>query len=104
MTGSTKADLRRRAWRWFRIVAGSLLLAAGLVGLVLPILQGMALILAGLAVLATELPWAKRWLAGLRQWLRRLVGRQGPAAPAALANARPAEREERDAQGGRTAG
>jgi uncharacterized membrane protein YbaN (DUF454 family) len=64
-------ELRRKIWRWTRISAGSILIALGIVGLVLPFLQGIALILAGLAVLATELPWARRWLQAIRDRLKR---------------------------------
>ena len=64
-------ELRRRIWRVTRISAGSILIALGIVGLVLPFLQGIALILAGLAVLATELSWARRWLKAIRDRLRR---------------------------------
>ena len=70
-------EVRRRIWRIVRIATGSTLLALGVVGLVLPILQGIALILMGLAVLATELPWARRWLRALRDRVRRLRRRRG---------------------------
>jgi uncharacterized membrane protein YbaN (DUF454 family) len=62
---------RSRLWRIVRLAAGWSLVALGIVGLVLPILQGVALILAGLAVLATDLPWARRWLHGLRDRVRK---------------------------------
>ncbi|MGD8375402.1 MAG: PGPGW domain-containing protein [Acidobacteriota bacterium] len=74
-------EVRRRIWRVVRITAGSILLVLGVVGLVLPFLQGIALILAGLAVLATELPWARRWLHALRDRLRRLRRRRKGETP-----------------------
>ncbi len=43
-------------------VLGLALVLAGLAGIVLPLLPGPLLILAGLAVLATEYVWAKRAL------------------------------------------
>jgi hypothetical protein len=43
-------------------VAGFTLLAAGLAGLVFPILPGWLLIIVGLAVLATEYAWARSLL------------------------------------------
>ena len=64
-------ELRRRIWRAVRIGGGSVLRGLGIVGLVLPFLQGIALILMGLAVLATDVPWARRWLHALRDRLRR---------------------------------
>jgi uncharacterized membrane protein YbaN (DUF454 family) len=54
------------------MVAGWLLVALGIVGLVLPFLQGIALIVAGLALLAPDLPWARRCLDWLKQRVRRL--------------------------------
>jgi uncharacterized membrane protein YbaN (DUF454 family) len=74
-------EVRRRIWRVVRITAGSILLVLGVAGLVLPFLQGIALILAGLAVLATELPWARRWLHALRDWLRKLRRRRKGETP-----------------------
>lgn len=74
-------EVRRRVWRVVRITAGSILLALGVAGLVLPFLQGIALILAGLAVLATELPWARRWLHALRDRLRLLRRRRKGETP-----------------------
>ena len=44
-------------------VIGFTLLAAGLVGFVFPIIPGIPLLIAGLAVLGTEYAWARRALA-----------------------------------------
>ena len=65
---------RRGRWRIVRLVSGWTLIALGIVGLVLPILQGVALIVAGLALLAPDMPWARRSLDWLRARLRRLSG------------------------------
>ena len=100
MIARPPTDLRRRIWRVIRIGLGSSLLIVGMIGLVLPILQGVALIIAGLAVLATELPWARRWLHNLRGWLRRL----GPRGSDRRARRSGQEREEGDARGGGQAG
>lgn len=43
-------------------IVGFALLATGIVGIVLPILPGPLLIIAGLAILATEYVWARRAL------------------------------------------
>ena len=40
-------------------MSGFLLLALGVIGLFLPILQGVLMILAGLAVLGKDLPWSR---------------------------------------------
>jgi hypothetical protein len=82
MTGGPSPDLRRRFWRVVRIGSGCLLVAVGVVGLFLPVLQGIAFIFAGLTVLAADLPWAKRLLLTLRQRLRwgRAPGGSAPEA------------------------
>lgn len=58
--------LRRWARRGAVTVAGAALLVGGAVMLVLPG-PGVAVILAGLALLATEFDWAARLLARIRQ-------------------------------------
>ena len=59
-------------------VAGALLIALGLVGIVLPILPGVIFVIGGLIVLSSEFVWAERALARARAWVdqrrRRLVG------------------------------
>jgi hypothetical protein len=57
---------------WRRVIVflvGGSLVAIGLAMLILP---GPAIIFVplGLAILATEFRWARRWLATARQWLR----------------------------------
>ena len=54
-------------WRMGRIVSGFFLLVLGVIGLFLPVLQGIAMIVAGLLILAPEFPWAQRLLNWLRQ-------------------------------------
>ena len=54
-------------WRWVRIVAGFALLLGGIAGLFLPFLQGIAMIVAGLVLLAREFHWARRLL----DWVKR---------------------------------
>ena len=62
--------------RWARqggvTVVGISMLAGGVAMLVLPG-PGLAVILLGLAVLATEYDWAARLLAGLRQRVSRMA-------------------------------
>ena len=71
------AGLATPMLRWARqggiTVAGLGLLAGGVVMLVLPG-PGLAVILLGLAVLATEYGWAARLLAGVRQRASRMAG------------------------------
>lgn len=51
------------------LVLGGLFVVVGLAMLILP---GPAFIFIplGLAILATEFPWAKNWLAKIREWIR----------------------------------
>lgn len=84
MTGGPPEGGKRGAWGVLRIVTGSILLALGIIGLVVPVLQGVALIFAGLAVLASHFPWARRLLRRLQGWFRWLLAwlpgrRQGKA-------------------------
>ena len=58
-----------------RITAGFLLLACGLIGWLLPIIPGWALVIPGLLILSREFRWARRLLA----WLRSHFPRQAPA-------------------------
>jgi uncharacterized protein (TIGR02611 family) len=51
-------------------VVGAILILAGLAGLALPLLPGWLLIIAGLAVLATEYTWAERALDAAKQKAR----------------------------------
>ena len=57
----------KHVWRWVRIVAGFALLLGGIAGLFLPFLQGIAMIVAGLILLAREFHWARRVL----DWAKR---------------------------------
>ena len=50
-------------------VAGALLIALGLVGIVLPILPGVIFVIGGLIVLSSEFVWAERALARARAWV-----------------------------------
>lgn len=65
------AALAARAWRLTRVSAGSALVLLGLVGLFLPVLQGVLFLLSGLAVLGAEFPWARDLLRRLRVLLKR---------------------------------
>jgi uncharacterized protein (TIGR02611 family) len=62
-------------WRVIVFMVGSAAFAAGLAGLIFPVLPGWALIFIGLAVLATEFAWAERALARAK----RTAGKAGAA-------------------------
>jgi hypothetical protein len=59
--------IRRSGKRIAVTIAGSLLVLAGLAGLILPIVPGWLLIIPGLALLATEYVWAQRLLKVARE-------------------------------------
>jgi uncharacterized protein YqgC (DUF456 family) len=59
----------------FDWIAGISLLVLGVVGLVLPGLQGILLILAGLAILSSHSPLARRLLQSLKARVRRVRDR-----------------------------
>lgn len=73
-------DLARSLWtlisarRPARIVVGVILLLIGIAGLFLPILQGVAIIVAALAILRQDVPLAERiwqrWVMPLQQYLQ----------------------------------
>lgn len=74
--------------RWATIIVGGLVLATGLLLMPLPGPGGLPVTIAGLAILATELPWAKRLLERLKRRLQRAFGglpeRAGWARPLAF--------------------
>ena len=67
----------RGVWRILRIASGFLLLGLGVIGLFLPILQGVLMILAGLAVLGKDLPWSRAITERLASYVRRRSSRGG---------------------------
>ena len=69
--GPPRASRRFRPWRVLRIASGFVLLALGVIGLFLPILQGVLMILAGLAVLGKDLPWSRALTDRLAAFVRR---------------------------------
>ena len=81
--GNTGPRRRFRPWRALRIASGFLLLALGIIGLFLPILQGVLMILAGLAVLGKDLPWSRKITDWLAEFVRRRSARGRGAGPTA---------------------
>ncbi|MBI3990259.1 MAG: hypothetical protein HY347_11660 [candidate division NC10 bacterium] len=66
---------KRGQWKkWVRLIGGWGLILGGLVGLFLPFLQGIALIVAGLALLSRDAPWARRCMERIKAWARKLKG------------------------------
>lgn len=60
-----------RYWKIARVVLGWTLIVLGIIGLFLPFLQGIVLIVSGLALLSKDRPWARRWLDTVKGWVRR---------------------------------
>ena len=60
-----------RYWKIARVVLGWTLIVLGIIGLFLPFLQGIVLIVSGLALLSKDRPWARRWLYTVKGWVRR---------------------------------
>jgi hypothetical protein len=87
----------RSSWRLAVTVVGVTLILTGLAGIVLPVLPGPLLVIAGLAVLASEYVWARRALEMARRRFnqaralarRRRNGTGGP--PAGPATPSPGE-------------
>ena len=52
------------------VIVGALVVALGLVLMPLPAPGGLPVTLAGLAILSSELAWARRLLERLTQWMR----------------------------------
>jgi ADP-ribosylglycohydrolase len=67
--------LAGRLWRLVRVTAGVCLLLLGLVGLVLPVLQGVLFLFSGLAILGAEFRWARDLLRRTKYLLKRGVRR-----------------------------
>lgn len=67
-----KRQERGRWRRCIRLVIGWGLILGGVVGLFLPFLQGIALIMAGLALLSRDALWARRCMERIKAWVRKL--------------------------------
>ena len=59
---------KRIAWRVLRLTAGWSLIVIGVIGLFLPVLQGILFLASGLAVLSTESRWARALLDRFSAW------------------------------------
>jgi len=58
-------------WRTIRTVIGLILVGLGPMGLLLPILPGIPLLIAGVALVGTNHPWVRPVIARLRAWRRK---------------------------------
>lgn len=69
--------VKRQIKRFLKIAAGVILLVLGCAGLFLPVLQGILMIMAGLALLSTEIPAVKSFNDRARSRLRTIFARRG---------------------------
>jgi hypothetical protein len=83
---SPKPSTRKLVWRLVRLSAGWALLVLGIIGLFLPFLQGLLFIASGLALLSTDLPWAKRLLERFSRWRAERLGSRRPPDPSTPPN------------------
>ena len=66
--------MNRHAKRILVVVVGWVFILFGVIGLFLPVLQGVLFILIGLAILSTEYVWAHHLLTKLRQRFPKIAG------------------------------
>lgn len=63
--------MRQKARRWIKLLLGWTFLVLGVLGLFLPILQGVLFLAIGFSILAQEQPWARRLIDRVRhRWPR----------------------------------
>ncbi len=58
-------------WKQIRLIGGFTLIALGLLGTLLPIMPGIPLLIAGIALVGTNHPWIRPLMARLRAWRRK---------------------------------
>ncbi len=58
-------------WRTIRTFAGLMLIGVGLIGLLVPVIPGIPLVIAGVALVGTNHPWVRPVIARLRAWRRK---------------------------------
>jgi uncharacterized membrane protein YbaN (DUF454 family) len=68
---------RHPLWRTVRIVVGIVLIPIGIVGLFIPVLQGVLLLLLAFALLAREIPLVAQWREQLRRRYPRFFRENG---------------------------
>lgn len=67
--------MKKRFKRWLILMTGWGFVALGVVGLILPFLQGILFLLIGVTILSTEYVWAHKLLQKLRRRFPSLTGR-----------------------------
>jgi uncharacterized membrane protein YbaN (DUF454 family) len=59
--------------RWFLLLVGWAFIVLGILGLFLPVLQGVLFLLVGLIILSSEYSWPHKLLTKLRGWFPHLA-------------------------------
>jgi uncharacterized membrane protein YbaN (DUF454 family) len=67
--------------RTVRLIAGVLLVTLGVIGMLMPVLPGIPLLVAGVALLGSNHPWVRPLVARLRLWRRKGTRAAGPRKP-----------------------
>jgi uncharacterized protein YqgC (DUF456 family) len=58
-------------WGFFRPILGVTLIILGMMGMLLPIIPGIPLLIAGVALLGSNHPWVRPFMARFRAWRRK---------------------------------
>ena len=58
-------------WRKIRVVTGLTLIGLGLLGMLVPVVPGIPLLIAGVALVGTNHPWVRPLMVRLRAWRRK---------------------------------
>ena len=61
----------KAVWRKVRVVTGLTLIGLGAIGIFLPIIPGVPLFIAGVALVGANHPWVRPFMVRLRLWRRR---------------------------------
>jgi uncharacterized membrane protein YbaN (DUF454 family) len=80
MTESLGVWSKQPSGSLWRTAAGWVLLMLGVAGLILPVLPGTPLLIAGLVMLSADHGWARNCLRRVKLWIRKL--RRHPPKPA----------------------
>lgn len=61
----------KAVWRTIRTVTGLTFIGLGLIGMVIPVIPGIPLLIAGVALVGANHPWIRPVMARFRAWRRK---------------------------------
>ncbi len=70
-SGSSIPRKANSVWRTIRVAIGLTLIGLGLIGMLVPVIPGIPLLIAGVALVGTNHPWIRPFMARLRAWRRK---------------------------------